>query len=294
MSDGHHGALLDDLARRRGVVMLVGGPDTGKSTLARDLLAAVVAAGKTGAYVDADIDQSTVGPPTCVGLRYVRDQRDLSSLAQADELHFVGAIAPDGVVLQQVVATAALVDAARTAVDLVVVDTTGSISGVSGQTLKYHKMELCRPDAIIGLQRGAELEPLVGMFRRFFSVDVETAEVDPEVRPVGPESRRADRAKGFGAAFAEPLQRWRVRNTVFAPTLPEGLDLARLHHVLVGLQDGTGACLGLGVLEHEDGVLRVVTNQGDGMRGLRLGSLRLDLETFDVHRVRLGEVMFGL
>jgi polynucleotide 5'-hydroxyl-kinase GRC3/NOL9 len=292
--DGHHGALLEDLARRRGVVMLVGGPDTGKSTLARDLLAAALAAGKTAAYVDADIDQTIVGPPTCTGLKFIRDQSDLVSLARADQLHFVGAITPDGVVLQQVVATAALVDAARDAVDLVVVDTTSAISGVGGQTLKYHKMELCRPDVVVGLERGAELEPLVGMFRRFFSVEVETATVDPDVRPANPETRRAHRAKAFAAAFAEPLQRWRVRSTVFAPTLPEGLDLARLDGVLVGLQDGAGSCLGLGVLEHEDGLLRVVTNQGDGMRGLRLGSMRLDLETFDVHRVRLGEVMFGL
>ena len=74
MSDGHHGALLDDLVRRRGVVMLVGGSDTGKSTLARDLLASAIAAGKTAAYIDADIDQTTVGPPTCIGLRFVRDQ----------------------------------------------------------------------------------------------------------------------------------------------------------------------------------------------------------------------------
>ncbi len=294
MSDGHHGALLDDLARRRGVVMLVGGPDTGKSTLARQLLAAAVAAGKVAAYVDADVDQTTVGPPTCVGLKFVAEQRDLAELSHADALHFVGAISPEGVILQQVVATAALVDAARSAADLVVIDTTGSISGVGGQTLKYHKMELCRPDVLIGLQRGAELEPLVGMLRRFFSVDVETAVVDPEVRPMDPEVRRAHRAKAFAAAFAEPLQRWRVRSTVFAPTLPEGLDLSRLHGVLVGLQDGTGACLGLGVLEHDAGVLRVVTNQGDGLRGLRLGSMRLDLDTFDVHRVRLGEVMFGL
>ena len=53
------------------------------------------------------------------------------------------------------------------------------------------------------------------------------------------------------------------------------------------------ACLGLGVLEHDAGVLRAVTNQGDGMRGLRLGSVRLDLDTFEVHPLRLGEVMFG-
>jgi hypothetical protein len=30
------------------------------------------------------------------------------------------------------------------------------------------------------------------------------------------------------------------------------------------------------------------------MRGLRLGSLTIDLSTWDVHRVRLNEVMFGL
>lgn len=294
MSDGHHGALLDDLVRRRGVVMLVGGPDTGKSTLARQVLAAAVAAGRTAAFVDADVDHTTVGPPTCVGLGFVHHPADVGRLERADHLRFVGAINPDTVVLQHVVATAALVDLARERADLVVVDTTGSISGVTGQTLKYHKMELCRPDVVVGLQRGAELEPLVGMLRRFFSAEVETATVDPDVRPVDPEVRRAHRARAFAAAFAGPLQRWRVRNTVFAPTLPEGLDLSRLHGVLVGLQDGAGACLGLGVLEHGDGVLRVVTNQGDGMRGLRLGSLRLDLDTFDVHRVRLGEVMFGV
>ncbi|HEX5630611.1 MAG TPA: Clp1/GlmU family protein, partial [Acidimicrobiia bacterium] len=84
MSDGHHAALLDDLARRRGVVMLVGGPDTGKSTLARQLLTAAVAAGKTAAYVDADVDQTTVGPPTCVGLKFVSEERDLAELSHAD------------------------------------------------------------------------------------------------------------------------------------------------------------------------------------------------------------------
>lgn len=294
MSDHLHTALLDDLARRRGVVMLVGAPDTGKSTFARHLLTAAVAAGKTAAYVDADIDQTTVGPPACVGVKVIREHGDLERIGAADRLQFVGAIAPEGVVLQQVVATAAVVDAVRDEVDLVVVDTTGAIGGVGGQTLKYHKMELCRPDVVVGLQRGGELEPLVGMLRRFFTADVEVAPVDPDVRPANPESRRTHRAKSFAEAFAEPLQRWRVRSTVFAPTLPEGLDLERLDGMLVGLQDGTGWCLGLGVLEYDDETLKVVTNQGDGMRGLRLGSLRLDLASFDVHRLRLREVMFGI
>ena len=280
--------------RRHGVVLLVGAPDTGKSTFARRLLSAAVAAGVSAGYVDADIDQPTCGPPACVGLHWVRRATDLADLRRADALEFVGSINPEGVVLEQVVATAKLVELARAETDLVVIDTTGAISGVVGQTLKYHKMELCRPDVVVGLQRGGELEPLVGMLRRFFNGAVELTGADPEVRPASPEDRRARRAAAFAAAFAAPLERWRVRPTVFAPTLPAGLDLARLARVLVGLMDGSGRCRGLGVLEHEDGILRVLTNTGEDMRGLRLGSLTIDLSTWDVHRVVLNEVMFGL
>ena len=132
------------------------------------------------------------------------------------------------------------------------------------------------------------------MLRRFFSADVETTVVDPGVVPASPESRRSHRAKNLAVAFAEPLQRWRVRETVFAPTLPAGLDQAKLNNVLVGLQDGDGRCLGLGVLEHNDDTLRVVTNSGEDMRGLRLGSVTVDLTTFDLKRFRLRELMFGI
>ena len=294
MPDDIHAPLLEDLGRRRGVVMLLGAPDTGKTDFARRLLATGLAAGRTVAYVDADTDQTTCGPPTCTGMKLVRSQADLDDLSLADRLHFVGSVGKEGVMLQQVVATAALADAARLEADLTVVDTTSTVAGVIGQTLKYHTMELIRPDVVIGLQRGAELEPIIGMLRRFFSADVETAPVHPDVLTASPDSRRAHRAKRLATAFAEPLQRWRVRETVFAPTLPAGLDHAKLDGVLVGLQDGEGRCLGLGVLEHSDDILRVVTNSGDDMRGLRLGSVTIDLTTFDLQPFKLRELMFGI
>lgn len=294
MTEDIHSGLIEDMVRRRGVVMLIGSADTGKTTFARRLIGAALAAGRSVAFVDADTDQSTIGPPGCIGMAVIESPVDLDGAIEAERLQFVGAILPERVILQQVVATAVLVGEARERADLVVVDTSGTVSGVVGQTLKYHKMELCRPEVVIGFQRGAEIEPLVGMLRRFFTAEVEVAPVDPDVRPASPEDRRTWRAKAFATAFAEPLQRWRVRNSVFAPTLPAGLDLARLEGVLVGLQDGAGRCLGLGVLEHDDGQLKVITNRGQGMRGLWLGSLRLDLDTFEVSTVRLGDLMFGI
>ncbi|MDH3464130.1 MAG: hypothetical protein OEM32_10955, partial [Acidimicrobiia bacterium] len=91
-----------------------------------------------------------------------------------------------------------------------------------------------------------------------------------------------------------PLQRWKVRPTVFAPTLPIGLNLDRLDRVLVGVQDDGGGCLGLGILTHEEDTLRVITNVGEGMRGLRLGSMRLDPDTLESSMLSLREVMFGI
>lgn len=295
MTHDHHEQLVESLAEAGGVTVIMGGPDTGKTRLSRDVLARAVERGMTAAYVDADVGQSTVGPPTCAGLKWVRNAEDLANLHDADDLRFVGATDPSRLVLQMVIATAALVDQARSKADIVLVDTTGTVSGVTGQTLKYHKIELTRPDRTVCIQRGSELEPIIGMLRRFFTADVITATVHPDLVPVSPDDRSSRRRRQLADALTEPLDAWRVRPTVFAPTLPAGLDLSRLDRVLVGVHDGTGRCLGLGVLTHdEEDVLRVLTNQGEGMQGLRLGSVRVDLTDHSTTFVNLREVMFGI
>jgi polynucleotide 5'-kinase involved in rRNA processing len=289
-----HAAVVEEVVDRGGVAMLIGAPDTGKTSLARKILAAAVAQGRAAAFVDADVGQTTVGPPTCVGLKWVSTRVHLAELDRADAIRFVGAVSPEGLVLPQVVATSSLVELARQHAQLVVVDTTGLVSGVVGQTLKYYKVESCRPESVVALQRGGEMEPVVGMLDRFFGLGVTTIGVDPSVTPVSVEERQAHRAKKFAEALAEPRSRWRVRPTVFAPTLPEGLDLRRLDRMLVGLHDARGECRGLGVLAFVEDHLVVTTNRGEDMQGLRLGSLRIDLDTYETERVRLREVMFGL
>jgi polynucleotide 5'-kinase involved in rRNA processing len=293
MVDHNIEVLAREVSRAR-VAMLVGGVDTGKTTLALHAARLALANGRTVAIVDADVGNSTVGPPACVGLKVIRSEDDLAQIDAPDALHFVGTITPSRLVLQQVVATAAIVDKARERADLVILDTSAVISGVAGETLKYHKTELCRPDKVIALQRGSEMEPVVGMLRRFLGVDVTVAGVDPNVHSLSPDERAESRASAFASALAPPIDRWKVRPTVFAPTLPMGLNLARLDHVLVGVQDEGGGCLGLGILSHEEDGLRVMTNTGEGMKGLRLGSMRLDPETHDGTVISLRDVIFGV
>ncbi|MGB7858880.1 MAG: Clp1/GlmU family protein [Acidimicrobiia bacterium] len=293
MGEHSYEALAREVASAD-VSMLIGGLDTGKTTIAIEAVKIALSEGKTPVLVDADVGNTTVGPPACVGMKVFQSAVDLNTVAMPDALQFVGAVTPSRLVLQHVVATAVMVDLARRHGDIVIIDTTAVAAGVSGETLKYHKTELCRPQKIIALQRGEEMEPVVGMLRRFLGVDVVTAPTDPQLTPLSPDLRARKRTEGFAAAFHEPLERWKVRPTVFAPTLPVGLNLERLDGVLVGVQDAGGSCLGLGVLSYEEEILRVITNVGEGMTGLRLGSMRLELDEYESTVVNLREVMFGV
>ena len=287
-------ALRDRMVGVTGVVMLIGAAETGKTTLSKLLILDALDAGFSVAFVDGDVASTIAGPPACVGLKYIESPADLDPETPPAEMRFVGSISPQGVVLPHVVAVARLVEAARAQADLVIVDTTSVVGGVVGQTLKYHLWELTQPDLGIALQRGEELEPIIGMLRRFLSAKITTAEPPNDATPPSPMERQMRQSDALRQALAAPLPRWRVQTTVFAPTLPEEFDLDRLNGMLVGVQDDEGRCLGLGVVESTDGVLRVATHLGEEMRGLRLGSLRVDLETFATQRVRLRQLIFGI
>ncbi len=294
VADAVQKALSARLADVHGVVMVIGEADSGKTTVCRSLVADAVASGRSVAYIDADLAASTVGPPACAGLVYLSSGRLLEPGMEADAIRFVGSTEPNGVVLPHVVAVATLVRHAMSEADLVIVDTSSVVSGVVGQTLKYHLAELTDPSLVIALQRGNELDPIVAMLRRFFSVRVVESAPPEDLVTMSPTERVEARADAFRRDLGDQPQRWRVQTTVFAPTLPAGFDVSRLDGMLVGVQDEHGSCLGLGVLEQADGVVKVATRYGEEMRGLRLGSIRLDLGTYATTRVRLRELIFGV
>jgi polynucleotide 5'-hydroxyl-kinase GRC3/NOL9 len=293
--DGHQ-VVIDRVVASAGLVVLVGGMDTGKTTLGQAIAAGGVDAGRAVAYLDADLGQKTVGPPAAVTLRTVDALHDLEpeSLATPDAMYFVGSTSPQGQLLPLVVGAGRMLAAARARdADLVVVDTSGLVAGVYGQLLKYHKIELLQPDVVIGLQRGEELEPLLGIVQRFFPCEVVALPVHPDVRPASVEERARRREAAFRAYFTEPLQRWRVKPTVFMPALPALFEQRQLDRVLVGLADGKGGYIGLGYLEHsaEEDVLRLISPVAEAPKALKLGSVRLDTG-FRVRRVDLRN-LFG-
>ena len=264
-----------------GVVLLLGEIDTGKTTFGIELVRRATAAGIPAALVDADIGQSLVGPPTTAGLKLCAGKQEFTreTLREADALSFVGSISPRGHMLGLVTGVAKLTIAARRAgCRLIVVDTTGFVSGIAGQSLKFFKMTSIEPDSIVAFERGGELELIVGIAQRFTPAQIIEVDVGSEVVSRSVDERASFREEQFGAYFASGASRWRVKPTVFMPTLPPEFDLGLLDSLVVGMEDGKGICVGIGVLEYDEteDILRMVSPITEGVRGLRLGSIKID------------------
>jgi polynucleotide 5'-kinase involved in rRNA processing len=113
------------------------------------------------------------------------------------------------------------------------------------------------------------------------------------VVPTTVDERMAQREESMRRYFTQPLQRFRVRPTVFMPSLPPLFDLSQLDRLLVGLSDGEGGFTGVGYLEpvSGNGGLRLISPVAEAPKALRLGSVRLE-ESFRAKRIDLRN-LFG-
>ena len=163
----------ENLARKvvqpQQIVLVIGATDVGKSTFCRFLIEQGVTSGLRIGFVDADVGQSQIGPPTTIGLKVFspNDSTDNPTEVEGepDALYFVGWTSPERHLLQCVAGTRLMVDAAlKTGADLIIVDTTGYIEGDTAVVLKQHKIELVKPTHLICLHRSRELETIVAPF----------------------------------------------------------------------------------------------------------------------------------
>jgi polynucleotide 5'-hydroxyl-kinase GRC3/NOL9 len=191
-----------EAARAGGTLLLLGATDTGKSTLAAVLAHEACAGGRRTAVVDADVGQSTIGPPACVSMALVDGQaQSLDELSPA-AIDFVGACSPIGHLLQCAAATRAMAAAARESrAEAVIVDTTGLIAGSSARALKSAKVRLTDADAIVALQAEDEIEHLLAPYAARARPQVVRLPLSRAVRPRSRDERASRRQRRFAAYF---------------------------------------------------------------------------------------------
>jgi polynucleotide 5'-hydroxyl-kinase GRC3/NOL9 len=135
-------------ADKKITVMLLGGIDTGKSTLTIYLANMAIRYGLVPCVIDGDIGQGDLAPPTAVGAailsKQVVDLRDVSTTV----FEFVGSITPSGSEGLIAKKLRSLLNTTSSLANITIVNTDGYVSN-GGEHYKAIIAEELRPDAII-------------------------------------------------------------------------------------------------------------------------------------------------
>ena len=284
-------ALLNILEKERGIAIIIGVTDTGKTTLANFLTLNLCQRGLKVALVDADIGQSSLGPPATIGFAVFKSDPDWEVVLSPPKIFFVGSTTPEDHFPLYLEGIKRMVGKALSyGTDLILVDTTGFVSGEAGKELKRRKIDLISPRFILALQKSDEIEHILALFQENPLYRILRLPLSEKVRPRSMEERRANRANKFREYFKDSViqelavEQVRIEGEVLdssGETLPLDWSL-RISGLLIGLKDGNDETLALGVTRNylaEKKVVRVLTPLSDIQRvkTIQLSSLKVIL-----------------
>ena len=270
------------LSSLSGVALVIGAPDTGKSTFARYLYRRLHEYHERVAFIDGDVGQATLGPPTTMTLALGLPGDDTFPPDGPRYRVFIGSISPRGHMLPTVVGAYRLVQKAREeGATAIVFDTTGLVDpDRGGGELKRAKIDLLRPTAVVGIQRKDELEYLLVPLRRSRRTRVIDLPAAPAACRREVPERRAHRAASFRRYFegAYTFEMAWQRLAVFPYP-------AFTPNRLVALEDRDGFVLALGLVLASDPARGLITlyaplDSLEGVDAIHLGDLALDPYTF--------------
>lgn len=262
----------------RGRILVVGPSDSGKTTLCQWMVGKLRERTPV-AWVDADVGQSQLGPPACVGWRMAG--------ADTESFYFVGDVTPATVPLETLAATVrAVQDAESQGAGVVVIDTTGYLQGPAALSLKSSKLDLLAPVELIALGDSPAVRRLLAAWHQDERVRLHRVPTAEGLRRKTPAQRADWRQQVFGACLAPcDLRLIDLRGLALSglPTTSElaarGLQWSDLAGLLVGFHDKQRRGITLGLLQSLDlrgGKMLVRTRpEAEGAAGVVFGRIRL-------------------
>jgi len=277
-----------DLDELSGILLVVGAPDSGKSTFARYLYNRLRDLGRRVAFIDGDPGQSTLGPPTTLTMTFKPDALEEWSYGPPQLWrYFIGSTTPQGHMLSVLVGAVRLTQSAQqNGAQVVVYDTSGLVDPTrGGLALKNAKLDLLRPNTVYAIQNESELVPLLLPLRRSGRAKVIELRPSEAAVPRDIEARREHRSRQFASHFAaaEPLELEWSRMAVY----PSPDFQVRQ---IVALEDFLGFTLGLGIVisaNRSEQHARLLTPLRSlaGVAAIRLGDLLVNPDNFQDERL---------
>ena len=199
----HWEKLASRVVKPQQVVLVIGSTDVGKSTFCRFLADSAIGRSLKTAFVDTDVGQSRIGPPTTIGMKSLAPENSpVQFNGTADQLYFVGDLSPRGHYLEVLTGTRLMVDRAReTEADFIIVDTSGYVQDAPAVTLKQQKIELIRPNHVVCIGRSNELEQITACYSQQDWLDIHYLLPHRNVRSKSSKARSRYRKAQFDAYF---------------------------------------------------------------------------------------------
>lgn len=237
--------LINRKLFQKGTCLVLGSADTGKTALAAALTNCLTVNGPVG-FIDADIGQSHIGPPSTVGWTIIKSRRVNFSELAVGGISFVGDITPTGHLLQLTAAIVQCVQQVYKVTNFTIIDTPGFISGPAASALWWSMQRILQPELILAVQRNDELSDiLVGL--QYLGSNLEQIKCPSEIPVKSPQRRRRYRQSQFGRYFLDS----RLYNINLNDVVVQARRLLRnelLTDRLVALRDSKGTDLAVGVI----------------------------------------------
>lgn len=270
--------MAEALREKRGVYVIIGEVDSGKSSLCTFLANRSLENEMKVGVVDADVGQADIGPPTTISSSVVKAPIIGLHRATANLSFFIGDTSPSSVPDKVVTLVTRLKKSITRSADIVLVNTDGWLTEFNAIRHKQLLLDAIQPDLVIGLGRSDEIiNPLLDRVR-FASLKLPSS---PFARTRSKEERKKAREAGY-RRFLQGSQRLRIGQETTRVRMFDQLEQTvfpenrRFRGFVTGLLNRDEELLSIGRVNRvEGGTALVETKTNETPAILEIGNIAL-------------------
>ncbi|HEX9972126.1 MAG TPA: Clp1/GlmU family protein, partial [bacterium] len=203
------------------------------------------------AYIDGDPGQSSIGPPTTLGLEIYSNQGENKN---DTFLCFIGATTPLGHLLQTLAGIKKLTEnAIRLGAQRIILDSCGFVLDRAAREFQFQLIQLLQPDHLIVFETSNDIMKWISNFKRNPGISVHRFPVANSIIPRTPEERKHYRDEKFKKFFESArLQEIRLHRIGFYGRVPDLKNPDYFRNRLVALCNAENYVLTLGIAQEID------------------------------------------
>ena len=278
----------DVLVRTRGLAVILGDVDTGKSTLSTFLANTCLDHRVQTSVIDGDVGQADIGPPTTTSSSTVNKHIVNLQELRPERSYFVGDTSPSSVPDKLVQSITHLKDKIPTRSEITILNTDGWVREDEAVEHKLELLDRLRPDLVLALSLNHELDHILELQKR----PTLRLESSSFARTRTREERKKAREEGYRRFLKNPIHLDLRLNTIklrmFNAPKQQRLDQTSMHKgTLVGLLDEKGELLSIGKIERiRNSIIRIITKAEETPRTVEIGAVILSSRSEEIRYER--------